>query len=94
MSTIIEIPEFKLHNYQNLEYLVLNDHNGETTYKVILKPDEDGRFVATCPDLQGVVTDGATEEEAMENIRYAINDMLNALGITNKEFNLAPIINF
>lgn len=63
-------------------------------YRVILKVDEDDRFVATCPDLQGVVTDGATQQEAMENVRYAISDMLDTLGETNKEFNLEPIIIF
>ncbi len=94
MQSIIEIPELELHNYQTLNQITLNDNNGKTIYKVILRPDEDGRIVATCPDLQGVVTDGATEKEAMENIRYAINDMLDALNIMNKEFNLAPIITF
>lgn len=53
-------------------------HGGvQATYRVVLKP-YDGRFVATCPDLQGVVTDGATEDEAMENAGYAIRDMLDA----------------
>ena len=28
-------------------------------YHVILQQDEDGRFIVTCPDLLGVVTDGA-----------------------------------
>jgi predicted RNase H-like HicB family nuclease len=64
----------------------------QVTYRVIMEQDEDGRFVVTCPDLQGVVTDGATQEEAMANVRHAINDMLEALKMPNKEFNLIPII--
>ncbi|MGI0057529.1 MAG: type II toxin-antitoxin system HicB family antitoxin [Nitrosarchaeum sp.] len=54
-------------------------------YQVILKQDEDGRFVATVPSLPGVVTDGTTEDEALENVSYAINDMLDAQGL-RKEF--------
>ncbi len=94
MSTIIKFPKSELHNYQILDQVILDDNNGKTIYKVILKPDENGRIVATCPDLQGVVTDGDTDEEAMKNIIYAIDDMLDALGITDKEFNLAQIITF
>lgn len=58
-------------------------------YRISLQQDEDGRFVATCPDLPGVVTDGADEDEAMENARYAVSDMLDSLGEPNKKFNLS-----
>ena len=34
--------------------------------------DEDGRYVAICPSLQGRYTEGETEAEAMELIRDAI----------------------
>ena len=54
-------------------------------YNVVLKQDEDGRYVATVPDLPGVVTDGATEDEALANVSDAIQDMLDAQGI-RKEF--------
>lgn len=60
-------------------------------YKVFLEQDEDGRFVATCPDLQGVVTDGATEREALKNVHEAIEAMLEARGL-NKEFNLIAFL--
>lgn len=45
-----------------------------TTYKfpVIIEKDEDGFFVADCPDLQGCHTQGETIEEAITNIRDAI----------------------
>lgn len=42
------------------------------TFKVLLQPDEDGRIVATCPELPGCITDGATRDEAIENIRDVI----------------------
>lgn len=60
-------------------------------YRIVLQQDEDGRFVATCPDLPGVVTDGADRVEAMENARYAVSDMLDSLGEPNKVFNVSPV---
>lgn len=54
-------------------------------YNVVLNQDEDGRYVATVPDLPGVVTDGATEDEALDNVSDAIQDMFDAQGI-RKEF--------
>ena len=61
----------------------------ERDYLIILQEDEDGRFVATCPTLPGVVTDGADEREAMKNARYAVSDMLDSLGEPNKEFTVS-----
>jgi len=45
-----------------------------TTFKfpVIIEKDEDGFFVADCPDLQGCHTQEKTLEEAIANIRDAI----------------------
>lgn len=45
-----------------------------TTFKfpVIIEKDEDGFFIADCPDLQGCHTQGKTLEEAITNIRDAI----------------------
>ena len=44
-------------------------------YPVILEKDEEeeGGFVATCPILRGCVSQGETEEEALENIKDAIS---------------------
>lgn len=52
-----------------------------TTYKfpVIIEKDEDGFFVADCPDLQGCHTQGKTLEEAITNIRDAIKLHLKIL---------------
>jgi len=41
-------------------------------FTVVLEKDEDGRIVAICPALQGCYTEGETEEEALANIREAI----------------------
>ena len=41
-------------------------------FTVILERDEDGFFVVECPTLPGCVSQGATEEEALANIREAI----------------------
>jgi predicted RNase H-like HicB family nuclease len=40
--------------------------------QVTLEPTEDGWFVVECPALPGCVSQGATEEEALTNIREAI----------------------
>ena len=40
--------------------------------KVILEQGEDGYFVAYCPSLKSCWSQGKTEEEALKNIREAI----------------------
>jgi predicted RNase H-like HicB family nuclease len=44
----------------------------EHEFTVVIERDEDGRFLAICPDLQGCYTEGETEEEARELIADAI----------------------
>ena len=41
-------------------------------YHVIIERDEDGVYVASCPALQGCYTQGDTYEEALSNIREAM----------------------
>jgi predicted RNase H-like HicB family nuclease len=41
-------------------------------YKVILCQGEDGYVVAECPAIAGCVSQGKTSEEALKNIREAI----------------------
>lgn len=52
-----------------------------TTYSfpVIIEKDEDGFFVADCPDLAGCHTQGRTLEEAISNIRDVIKLHLKIL---------------
>ncbi len=41
-------------------------------YDVILEPSEDGGYTVYVPALRGCVSQGETEDEALENIRDAI----------------------
>lgn len=51
------------------------------TYKfpVIIEKDQDGFFVADCPDIQGCHAQGKTLEEAITNIRDVIRLHLRIL---------------
>jgi predicted RNase H-like HicB family nuclease len=40
--------------------------------QVLLYPGEDGYWVAECPSLPGCISQGKTKEEAIANIREAI----------------------
>ena len=44
----------------------------EYEFTVVIGRDEDGRFLAICPALQGCYTEGETEEEAGDLIEDAI----------------------
>jgi predicted RNase H-like HicB family nuclease len=47
-------------------------------YKVVLHPSEEG-FAVSCPGLPGCWSQGATEQEAVENIQDAIREYLAAV---------------
>ena len=47
--------------------------------QVIVYPGEDGFWIAECPSLPGCNTQGATREEALENITDAIEGYIEAL---------------
>ncbi|MGI8884092.1 MAG: type II toxin-antitoxin system HicB family antitoxin [Pyrinomonadaceae bacterium] len=47
-------------------------------YKVILQKSEEG-YSVSCPGLPGCWSQGATEEEALENIRDAISEYLEVI---------------
>ena len=51
----------------------------EHTYTVILEPERDGGFHAFCPVLKGCHTQGDTLEEALQNMREAIDLYLESL---------------
>jgi predicted RNase H-like HicB family nuclease len=50
----------------------------EAKYKVVLVPSEEG-FAVSCPGLPGCWSQGATETEALDNIRIAIQEYLEAV---------------
>ncbi len=45
---------------------------------VTLETDETGMIVAECPSIPGCISQGSTEQEAIENIREAIAGCLLA----------------
>ncbi len=47
-------------------------------YKVLLQNSEEG-FSVSCPGLPGCWSQGETEQEAIENIRDAIREYLEAI---------------
>jgi predicted RNase H-like HicB family nuclease len=47
-------------------------------YPVVLKESEEG-YAVDCPALPGCWSQGATEEEALENVRIAIQEYLEVL---------------
>ncbi len=47
--------------------------------QVIIYPGEDNYWVAECPSLPGCISQGKTKEEAVENIREAIQGYIVVL---------------
>ncbi len=47
--------------------------------QVVIHPGEDGYWVAECPSLPGCVSQGRSREEAIVNIREAIQGYVAAL---------------
>jgi len=48
-------------------------------YRVFMEQDEEGRFTAEVPSLPGCISQGKTREEAVKNIRDAIQGYLESL---------------
>jgi predicted RNase H-like HicB family nuclease len=51
----------------------------EHRYTVLFEPAEEGGYVATCPALPGLVTEGDTLDEAREMAKDAIRGYLESL---------------
>ena len=47
--------------------------------RIIIEQDEDGTFVAECPNLPGCVSQGKTRVEAVRNIKDAAKGYLESL---------------
>ena len=48
-------------------------------YRTLIEQDEDGIFVAECPNLPGCISQGKTRKEAIKNIQDAIKGYLESL---------------
>jgi len=48
-------------------------------FRIQIEPDEDGVFIATVPSLPGCISQGATRDEALANVREAIAGYLESL---------------
>ena len=59
-------------------------------YKIVLQQSGEG-FSASCPGLPGCWSQGATEAEAIENIRSAIVEYLAAVNDTIKDADVREI---
>jgi|GEM_PF-1632257 len=75
------------YNFASLVNTVIAEGIRKFSYRVKLTTDEDGRIVAKCDNLEGVVTDGATEQEALINVKEAIDAVLEANN-RYKEYNI------
>ncbi|MBI3152603.1 MAG: type II toxin-antitoxin system HicB family antitoxin [Chloroflexi bacterium] len=63
--------------------------------QVIIYSGEDGYFVAECPSLPGCISEGQTREEAVVNIKEAINGYVAALvedGVPVPEENFSAMV--
>ena len=48
-------------------------------YEVIFESDENGRFVADCPAIEGCYTEGLTLDEAVEMMKDALRVSIESL---------------
>ncbi len=48
-------------------------------YRVVIERDEDGVFIAEVPRLPGCISQGRSREEALRNIREAIEVYIESL---------------
>jgi len=57
-------------------------------FKVILEPSDEGGYTAYVPSLPGCISEGDTVEDALKNIREAINLYLEPIeddGVSGKK---------
>lgn len=67
----------------------------EYEFTVVIELDEDGRYLAVCPALQGCYTEGETEDEARglitDAIRLHVQDRLAAGEPISHEVGVAKV---
>lgn len=66
--------------------------NSNISYPVIVEVDEDGVFIVNCPSIKGCRSYGKTIDEAMNNIREAIESCSDDISPnTNKYIGIREI---
>jgi len=60
-------------------------------YHVVLEKQEGGGYTAYIPELPGCISEGETEEEALKNIKEAMELYLEELKSSNLETSLTRI---
>lgn len=53
-------------------------------YRVVIEQDEDGIYVVQVPALPGCISQGKTRDEALHNIREAVEGYLESLRAHNE----------
>lgn len=53
-------------------------------YTIILEKEEEGGYSAQCLELPGAISQGESKEEAIENIKVAIELVLETLDLETK----------
>lgn len=53
-------------------------------YRILIEQDEDGVFVAEVPSLKGCISQGATRNEAISNVKEAVEGYLESLAEHNE----------
>ncbi|HUY81811.1 MAG TPA: type II toxin-antitoxin system HicB family antitoxin [Acidobacteriaceae bacterium] len=61
-----------------------------TTYRVVIQQSEEG-YAVSCPGLPGCWSQGATEQEALESIRSAITEYLDAVSELTRGQNVREV---
>ena len=61
-------------------------------FTVVVERDEDGVYIASCPAIQGCYTQGDTYEEAIENLKDAIQLHIEARRQVGEEIPLEVAI--
>jgi predicted RNase H-like HicB family nuclease len=59
-------------------------------YKVVLQHEPEG-YTVSCPGLPGCISEGDTEQEALENIRIAISEYLAVVAEMTKEADVREV---
>ena len=95
MNLNLYLPFFKLYHYPTLGSLDLRPPRSyaitmSLSYPVVLIKSEEG-YAIGCPALPGCWSQGATEDEALQNIRGAIQDYLAAVTDSLKDADVREV---